>query len=251
LPLENGEKVFLNKDTSKDPRVNLNAADNLFFSLSRSDQHKIIQRILLERAKEDMDKIVEVGLVKKNEDGTYENIGLDGATILEMAEKRIKFSFGGNTTLYSNFKDKEGNFKDPKTKMAMSSAVYEYCLDCTIKHLMSMQEYQRLFSGSKAFYKWKAKGDHVTDISVDYTKRRGGDISTGGVNIYDIDPLEGMEELGTYRCIEIEDYLVESSTLGKETLIERFETSDLVTAAAEILSADNSSSLSTRYSPFR
>jgi hypothetical protein len=66
-----------------------------------------------------------------------------------------------------------------------------------------MQEYQRLFSGSKSFYKWKNNGTHITDISEDYTKRRGGDISTGGINISDINPIAGMEEVGTYRCIEL------------------------------------------------
>lgn len=83
-----------------------------------------------------------------------------------------------------------------------------------------MQEYQRLFSGSKSFYKWRNNGTHVTDISVDYTKRRGGDISTGGVNVYDLDPLDGMEELGTYRCIEMKDYEVESTTLAVDALTE-------------------------------
>jgi len=121
-----------------------------------------------------------------------------------MAESRVKAAFGENSKL-SDYEDESGRHFGPRKAFAISSAVREYCLDCTIKHLMSMQEYQRLFSGSKSFYKWKSKGENIVDISVDYTKRRGGDISTGGVNIFDIPPLEGMEELGTYRCLEMKD----------------------------------------------
>ena len=106
-----------------------------------------------------------------------------------------------------------------------------------------MQEYQRLFSGSKSFYKWKNNGTHITDISVDYTKRRGGDISTGGVNIYDLDPLDGMEELGTYRCIEMKDYEVESTTLAVDALTEQFERSELASIAAVIESGKESSQM--------
>ena len=234
LPLANGEKIYLNKDIKDDPRVNLNIADKNFFSLSKYDQRKIMQRILLERAQEDIKKITELGLVKIKENGLYDNIGLDGATILEMAQDIVKQTFGANAKL-NDYVDQNGKHFGPRKEFAISAAVQEYIIDCSIKHLMSMQEYQRLFSGSKSFYKWKSKGVHITDISVDYTKRRGGDISTGGVNVYDIDPLVGMEELGTYRCIEIEDYLVESTTLGKDALIKQFQADQLVSTAASIL----------------
>jgi hypothetical protein len=137
-----------------------------------------------------------------------------------MAQNIANSTFGEGSSL-RDYVDNNTNEKHagPRKVFCTSAAVQEYLIDCSIKHLMSMQEYQRLFSGSKSFYKWRRKGEHVTDISIDYTKRRGGDISTGGVNVSDIDPLEGMEELGTYRCIEVHDQTVESTTFGKDALI--------------------------------
>ena len=111
-----------------------------------------------------------------------------------------------------------------------------------------MQEYQRLFSGSKSFYKWKNKGINITDISEDYTKRRGGDISTGGVNISDIDPISGMEEAGTYRCIEVKDEEIESTTLNKDTLRQQFEYSELISVATSI-AKDGKSTMSIDVQP--
>ena len=182
--------------------------------MSTEQRREIVARMLLQRAQEDINKSEEVGLIKKNEDGLYENIGLDGATIIEMATRIGKARHGENFKLGNAKNESTGKYETSNySKQLISAAIQEYIIDCSIKHMQSMQEYQRLFSGSKSFYKWNDNGKYITDISVDYTKRRGGDISTGGVNVTDIDPLEGMEELGTYRCIEVKDYEVESNTL--------------------------------------
>jgi hypothetical protein len=84
-----------------------------------------------------MKKIEEVGLIKRNDNGNYENVGLDGATILEMTERRVKAAFGDKGRL-SDYVDKDGKHAGPRKEFAISSAIREYCLDCAIKHLMSM-----------------------------------------------------------------------------------------------------------------
>jgi len=212
--------------------------------VSTEQRREIVARMLLQRAQEDINNAEEVGLIKKNEDGLYENIGLDGATIIEMATRIGKARHGENFKLGNAKNESTGKYETSNySKQLISAAIQEYIIDCSIKHMQSMQEYQRLFSGSKSFYKWNDNGKYITDISVDYTKRRGGDISTGGVNVTDIDPLEGMEELGTYRCIEVKDYEVESNTLQQKALEEQFLLSDIASAAAVIKSGKKSSQL--------
>lgn len=243
IPLPDGTQIYLNL-VGDTPQQSLAKANEHFFSKSRKDQRAIMSRILFERAKEDLSKALEVGLIRIGEDGLYENIGLDNATILEMAENIGKSVLGNNFKLKKYEDEKTHNrLYGPNSKMCISLAIQQYVLDCSVKHLMSMQEYQRLFSGSKSFYKWKNNGTHVTDISIDYTKRRGGDISTGGVNVTDIDPLDGMEELGTYRVMEIEDYTVESTTLSQSTLEEQFYASELASVASVIKSKKGSSTM--------
>lgn len=247
IPLANGETIYLNV-VGNTPRQNLQNAYTYFFNQDKETQRAIMSRILIQRAKQDMAKAEEVGLITKDADGLYQNIGLDGATILEMATNIGQRLFGNNKG-GGQFQLKkhpvEGGKTEygPNSKACISAAVQQYILDCSIKHLMSMQEYQRLFSGSKSFYKWRDNGTHVTDISIDYTKRRGGDISTGGVNVTDIDPLQGMEEMGTYRCIEVKDYEVESNTLGVKALTEQFELSEFASIASVIKSEKASSTM--------
>lgn len=242
---ESLSKLGYNK-IKNNPRDCLNLAYKHFFGeqVSIEQRREIVARMLLQRAQEDINKAEEVGLIKKNEDGLYENIGLDGATIIEMATRIGKARHGENFKLGNAKNESTGKYETSNySKQLISAAIQEYIADCSIKHLQSMQEYQRLFSGSKSFYKWNNNGKYVTDISVDYTKRRGGDISTGGVNVTDIDPLEGMEELGTYRCIEVKDYEIESNTLQQKALEEQFLLSDIASAAAVIKSGKKSSQL--------
>lgn len=242
---ESLSKLGYNK-VKNNPRDCLNLAYQYFFgeNVSTEQRREIVARMLLQRAQEDINKAEEVGLIKKNEDGLYENIGLDGATIIEMATRIGKARHGENFKLGNAKNESTGKYETSNySKQLISAAIQEYIIDCSIKHMQSMQEYQRLFSGSKSFYKWNDNGKYITDISVDYTKRRGGDISTGGVNVTDIDPLEGMEELGTYRCIEVKDYEVESNTLQQKALEEQFLLSDIASAAAVIKSGKKSSQL--------
>lgn len=245
IPTAGGNPIFLNL-VGNSPRQNLAIADKYFFNRPKNEQRMIVSMILRQCALDDINKAEEVGLIKRGKDGLYENIGIDGATIFEMATNIGEDLFGKPNIPFKLKKYKNANGSltyGPNYRACIDAAIKQYILDCSIKHLMSMQEYQRLFSGSKSFYKWQNNGTHVTDISIDYTKRRGGDISTGGVNITDIDPLNGMEELGTYNCIEIKDYNIESVTLAEKVLIEQFETSEFASIASVILSEKNSSTL--------
>ena len=233
IPLKNGEKVYLNAagdNVEKSAVDGLAKANTYFFSQPLYEQRDIMRKILAERAKEDLDKTLELGLIGKDDNGLYYNIGIDDQTIVNMAENILKSKYKDATGLTGT---KDSKYSET-SKKCISLAIQQYLLDCSVKHLMSMQEYQRLFSGSKSFYKWKNNGTNITDISEDYTKRRGGDISTGGVNISDIDPISGMEEAGTYRCIEVKDEETESTTLNKDTLRQQFEYSELISVATSI-----------------
>lgn len=230
-----GEPQYLNLP-GLTPRDGLNRAYTYFFNLPQYEKRNAMRKILADRAKEDLNKTLELGLIKLEEDGLYSNVGLDDATIVQMAENIIQAKYGSNAKLGGTANAKYND----TSKKCISLAIQQYLLDCSIKHLQSMQEYQRLFSGSKSFYKWKNNGTHITDISEDYTKRRGGDISTGGVNISDIDPIAGMEEVGTYRCIELQDEKIESTTLNKQTLQEEFEYSELISVAIAISKGNKS-----------
>ena len=244
IPLANGEPVYLNL-VGDSPRDSLNKAYQYFFgdNVTTEQRQEIMARILLQRAQTDIKKAVELGLISKDENGLYHNIGLDGATIKEMALNIGRYKYGNDFTLGKK-KDETGKWvASDYTNQLISAAIQQYIIDVSIKHMQSMQEYQRLFSGSKSFYKWKNNGTHITDISVDYTKRRGGDISTGGVNVTDIDPIAGMEELGTYRCIEIQDQLIESTFFSQDALEEQFYRSELAAAASVIQSGWRSSTL--------
>lgn len=232
---KSGEPIYLNLP-GLSPREGLNRAYSYFFNLPQNDKRNIMRKILADRAKEDLNKTLEFGLIKLEEDGLYSNVGLDDSTIVQMAENIIQAKYGSNARLGGTANAKYNN----TSKKCISLAIQQYLLDCSVKHLQSMQEYQRLFSGSKSFYKWKNNGTHITDISEDYTKRRGGDISTGGVNISDIDPIAGMEEVGTYRCIELQDEKIESTTLNKQTLQEEFEYSELISVAIAISKGNKS-----------
>lgn len=234
LPQRTGDLISIN--IPGDPKEGLRRANEYFFSRTIGEQRDTMRRILIARFKEDLSKTQELGLIDVDSEGLFTNIGLDHQTILDMAENIIKSKYGKDSRL-GGTKDAEYN---NTSKACISLAIQQYILDCSIKHMMSMQEYQRLFSGSKSFYKWKSKGAHIVDISEDYTKRRGGDISTGGVNITDIDPIAGMEEMGTYRCIEVLDEKIESTTLNKQTLGDQFVYSELISTAASIINDDKS-----------
>ena len=58
-----------------------------------------MRKILADRAKEDLNKTLELGLIKLEEDGLYSNVGLDDATIVQMAENIIQAKYGSNARL--------------------------------------------------------------------------------------------------------------------------------------------------------
>jgi hypothetical protein len=87
-------------------------------------------------------------------------------------------------------------------------AVYDMIADYTINSIISIQEIEKLFSGSPAYYKVKYDRNGITDISVDKIKRLGSLTSTGLNNRLDFfnAPLESDE----YTVAELKDHEVKS-----------------------------------------
>ena len=102
IPLKNGEKVYLNAagdNVEKSAVDGLAKANTYFFSQPLYEQRDIMRKILAERAKEDLDKTLELGLIGKDDDGLYYNIGIDDQTIVNMAENILKSKYKDATGL--------------------------------------------------------------------------------------------------------------------------------------------------------
>ena len=78
---KDGEPIYLNLP-GLSPRDGLNRAYTYFFNLPQYEKRDIMRKILADRAKEDLNKALELGLIKLEEDGLYSNIGIDDATII-------------------------------------------------------------------------------------------------------------------------------------------------------------------------
>jgi len=93
-----------------------------------------------------------------------------------------------------------------------------YLNDISNKAIMSGHEFERVFSGNPAFYKWgydDATGALV-DRTVDELKRLGGIVSTGNNNFVELQdvPSKYLDEegrfKGTYVAAEVDNELIES-----------------------------------------
>lgn len=110
IPQANGNKEYLNLVGDR-PRDSLNKAYQYFFGdhISTQERQEIMAKILLQRAKEDIDKAVELGLITVDDNGLYHNVGLDGATIKEMATNIGRSRYGDNFKLGKQ-KDSDGKY---------------------------------------------------------------------------------------------------------------------------------------------
>lgn len=98
IPQPNGEPIYLNVPRM-DPHEGMRRANDYFFSKPKWEQREIMRRILMQRAKEDIDKTLELGLISVDEHGIYSNIGIDDKTIVAMAENILKSKFKDATRL--------------------------------------------------------------------------------------------------------------------------------------------------------
>lgn len=183
---KNGKKEFINfNDPMKSAKENLQIAKEYFFNMSTDTQKIFLSGIINERVKQEMQTAKDLGLITADDSNhiwSMRNVLLDNKEI----SKR--------TARYTQL--------DPTN--AQGYAIFDLLSDYTINSIVSIQEVEKLFSGSPAYYKVKYDENGIVDVSIDKIKRLGSLTSTGLNNRLDftIDPLESDE----YTVAELKDH---------------------------------------------
>ena len=183
---KNGKKEFINfNDPMKSAKENLQTAKEYFFNMSTDTQKIFLSGVINERVKQEMQTAKDLGLITADDSNhiwSMRNVLLDNKEI----SKR--------TARYTQL--------DPTN--AQGYAIFDLLSDYTINSIVSIQEVEKLFSGSPAYYKVKYDENGIVDVSIDKIKRLGSLTSTGLNNRLDftIDPLESDE----YTVAELKDH---------------------------------------------
>lgn len=115
--------------------------------------------------------------------------------------------------------DATGNAIDQNTmRTAISSAIVLFANDMVVKHIMSVEEHERLYASNPGYFEWKYDEETgvLTDRLVYQVKRNGGDGSTGINNFTELTniPEHWLDKdgqfTGEYRCCEIKDEKIAS-----------------------------------------
>lgn len=176
-------------DPTKSAKENLQKAKEYFFNLSRETKKQFLSGVLATRIKDELQYCIDNGIITANDQmniWSLRNNLLDD----EVLDERKKRYSGFDSVNSEGF------------------AVYDMIADYTINSIISIQEIEKLFSGSPAYYKVIYDRDGITDISVDKIKRLGSLTSTGLNNRLDFfnAPLESDE----YTVAELKDHEVKS-----------------------------------------
>ena len=176
-------------DPSKSARENLKTAKDYFFNLSRETKKQFLSGILATRIKDELQYCIDNGIITAND---QMNI----------------WSLRNNLLDDSVLADRKSRYNTFDSVNAEGFAIYDMIADYTINSIISIQEIEKLFSGSPAYYKVKYDRQGITDISVDKIKRLGSLTSTGLNNRLDFfnAPLETDE----YTVAELKDHEVKS-----------------------------------------
>lgn len=222
-----GEKFISFNNNKKSRKENIKIAETHFFNRSREEQEALIQRILHKRLLKEIAKCEELGLIKKigtseNIFENYENVGLNNSAI---------------QSIYLSLIDKNGYPADAAVQNKYKSlATILYINDISNKAIMSIQEFERVFSGNPAFYSWKYnENGELIDRSVDELKRFGGVVSTGNNNFMELRDIpkkyldEGGNFTGKYKCAQVANEIIGSPQYP--LLQEIMEIGELATAA--------------------
>lgn len=214
------EEYISFNDKNKDRRECLQDAEDWFFNPVaqlenpadlKSWQYMILTATLAHRLDDQLKFLTDIGLIEKV--GTdkcnyynYKNKGLDAIAIESIYQAIPKEVNGVRLDA-----DKTG------TDRLRSLAVVMYVNDISNKAIMSGVEYEKLFGGNPAFYKWKYNSSgQLVDRTVDELKRFGGHGSTGQNNYLELSNIpEHFKRngvfTGVYRCAEVENEMVQSS----------------------------------------
>lgn len=216
------------ENTIEEVDKNIKQAEKYFFGNNITDEERkaMIAELLNRITLQELSKIEELGLIERNNQNNeceyynFKNVGLDDDVIQAIYNKL--------TQGYTNISEQE---KD----RLMSLAIINYINDISNKHIMSIHEVEKVFTGNPSFYKWKYdKEGNLTDRTVDELKRLGGPNSTGQNNFTELQdvPTKYLDSEGNfsgeYVCAEVDNEMVQSSMY--EELVEQMYNGELLTA---------------------
>lgn len=222
-----GESFHSFNNKNKSRKDNIREAETYFFSRSREDQERLIQRLLHKQFLREVETCRKLGLIELVGNSTnmfenYNNVGLN-ATAIESIYKSLVAKNGAPVDQIGINKYK-----------SLATLIYIY--DISNKAIMSGQEVERVFSGNPAFYKWKYDDNgNLIDRTVDELKRLGGLVSTGNNNFTELKdiPAKYLDAdgrfTGEYVCAEVDNELIQSPQI--EAIEERMRYGEIVTAA--------------------
>ena len=177
---------FINfNDPMKSAKENLQTAKEHFFNMSTDTQKVFLSGVINNIVKRELQTAKDLGLITSNENNSVwsmRNVLLDSK---ELNRRQAR---------YTSF----------DAQNAQGYAIFDMIADYTINSIISINEVEKLFSGSPAYYKVKYDKDGIVDVSVDKIKRLGSLTSTGLNNRLDFmrDRLDSDE----YTVAELKDH---------------------------------------------
>lgn len=227
---ESGAGSYLSFNNAKlTPKQALERADKNFFAPmiggrpmtereANDYRRTVLEMVLQKRLTTMMISLRKKGLVDLVVDGGnkyWVNKGLPADAIEFIAKSLLRSQ---------NRLDATGNAIDQNSmREAISSAIVLFANDMVVKHIMSVEEHERLYASNPGYFKWKYDKETgvLTNRLVDQVKRNGGDGSTGINNFMELTNIpehwldkDGMFT-GEYRCCEIKDEEIMSPQIEK------------------------------------
>ena len=227
---ESGAGSYLSFNNAKlTPKQALERADKNFFAPmiggrpmtereANDYRRTILEMVLQKRLTTMMVNLRKKGLVDLVVDGGrkyWVNKGLPADAIEFIAKSLLRSQ---------NRLDATGNAIDQNSmREAISSAIVLFANDMVVKHIMSVEEHERLYASNPGYFKWKYDKETgvLTNRLVDQVKRNGGDGSTGINNFTELTniPEHWLDKdgqfTGEYRCCEIKDEEIASPQIEK------------------------------------
>lgn len=227
---ESGAGSYLSFNNAKlTPKQALERADKNFFAPmiggrpmtereANDYRRTVLEMVLQKRLTTMMMNLRKKGLVDLVIDGGrkyWVNKGLPADAIEFIAKSLLRSQ---------NRLDATGNAIDQNSmREAISSAIVLFANDMVVKHIMSVEEHERLYASNPGYFKWKYDKETgvLTNRLVDQVKRNGGDGSTGINNFTELTniPEHWLDKdgqfTGEYRCCEIKDEEIASPQIEK------------------------------------
>ena len=190
-----------------------NIAHEKFFDKPIDERRELLRDVLIRNLRKELKNLESLGLIEQipsstntDELFTYKNIGLDDKRIDDIYTKIV-----GN---------KENQLTSSQISACESRAICCLVGEIMVRHIISMQEFDRCFAGNTAFFKWEYDSNgHLINTTKDKSKRLGGLVSTGTNNCLDIPNLPKE-----YTCVEADNDILVSS-YAEELKQRMYETS--------------------------